>query len=272
MGGKPRDLLPMTVVEEERLVWIHSNKFIVPELFNKKFIPSQSYRHACRVLNEYATPEVGFLHVQQDNIFQRANYFLTAQAIRTLDATNKILVRSTKYPVKINSKEKDHDLLVQAIRISFEANEDLKNVFWVSDFELRSGISPSVKAEFLEGKLNKEKWRSIGFNPNPKGRRTPDGYFEADLDGERMAFTLEYEHQPYGDKKISDMVDNLKDGYPHAFKLVVSSGYKNALRMIRALKVKVKAEDQEKWFVTDFEKATTQSFKGIWHQLDKPLD
>jgi hypothetical protein len=42
--------------------------------------------------------------------------------------------------------------------------------------------------------------------------------------------------------------------------------------MIRALKLKVKAEDQEKWFVTDLEKATTQSFKGIWHQLDKPLD
>jgi hypothetical protein len=68
------------------------------------------------------------------------------------------------------------------------------------------------------------------------------------------------------------MVDNLKDGYPHALKLVVCSGYKNALRMIRALKVKVKVENQEKWFVTDMEKATNQSFKGIWHQLDKPLD
>ncbi len=265
-------MLPMTTEEEERLVWIHSNKFIVPELFHKKFIPSQTYRHACRLLSRYASPEVGFFHMQQDNVFQRANYYLTAKAIRTLDATNKILVRSTKYPVKINPKEKDHDLLVQAIRISFEYSEHLKSVFWVSDFELRSGISPSIKAEFLEGKLDKEKWRSNGFNPNPKGRRTPDGYFEADLDGERMGFTLEYEHQPYGDKKISDMVDCLKDGYPHAFKLVVSASYKNALRMIRALKVKVKLEDQEKWFVTDVEKATTQSFRGIWHQLDKPLD
>jgi hypothetical protein len=267
-----KELLPMTAEEEERLVWIHSNKFIVPDLFNKKFIPDQSYRHACRVLSHYARPEIGFLHTQQDNVFQRVNYYLTAPAIRTLDANNKILVRSTKYPVKINPKEKDHDLLVQAIRISLEASDDLKSVFWVSDFELRSGISPSVKAEFLEGKLNKKRWRSIGFNPNPKGRRTPDGYFEGDLDGERMGFTLEYEHHPYGDKKITDMVDNLKDAFPHAFRLVVSSGYKNALRMIRALKVKVKAEDQEKWFITNFEKAATQSFKGIWHQLNKPLD
>lgn len=271
IGGRPKKLLAMTTVEEQRLVWIHSNKFIVPELFHKKFIPEQSYRQACRLLSKYASPEIGFLHTQQDTIFQRMNYYLTANAIRTLDATNKILVRSTKYPVKINPKEKDHDLLVQAIRISFEASKDLKSVFWVSDFELRSGISPSIKAEFLEGNLDKEKWRSIGFNPNPKGRRTPDGYFEADLDGERLGFTIEFEHLPYGDKKISDMVDNLKDGYPHAMKLVVSSGFKNALRMIRALKMKVKEVDQDKWFITDLEKASTKSFKGIWHQLNQPL-
>ena len=42
--------------------------------------------------------------------------------------------------------------------------------------------------------------------------------------------------------------------------------------MIRALKIKVKNADQEKWFITDLEKATTQSFKGIWHDLDKTLD
>jgi hypothetical protein len=41
--------------------------------------------------------------------------------------------------------------------------------------------------------------------------------------------------------------------------------------MIRALKVKVKEEEREKWFITDFENASTQSFKGIWHQLDHPI-
>ena len=266
-----KKLLSMTDEDAERLAWIHSNKFTVPDLFQKKFIPSQTYRHACRLLNRYASPEVGFLHVQQETVFQRANYYLTAGAIRTLDATNKILVRSTKYPVKINSAEKNHDLAVQEIRIKFEGSDQLYNVFWVSDFELRSGISHVTKAEFIQNKLNKEKWRSVGFNPNPKGRRTPDGYFEADLDGQRMGFTIEYEHHPYGDKKISDMVDYLKDGYPFAYKLVVSADYQNALRMIRALKVKVKMEDQEKWFITDYEKASTQPFKGIWHQLNQQL-
>lgn len=267
-----RDLLEITPEEAERLAWIHSNKFIVPDLFHKKFIPDQTYRHACRLLSHYASPETGFLHMQQDNVFQRANYFLTAQAIRTLDSMDRILVRSTKYPVKINHKEKDHDLRVQAIRIALEQSEYLKDIFWVSDFEMRSGIRPTTKAEFLEGKLDKRRWRSNGYNPNPTGRRTPDAYFEAGLDGQRTAFTLEYEHLPYGDKKISDMVDNLKDGFPHAFRLVVSRNYHQSVRMIKALKVKVKNTEQERWFITDWDKAVKEPFKGIWHELNKPVE
>ncbi len=64
----------------------------------------------------------------------------------------------------------------------------------------------------------------------------------ADLEGQRMGFTLEYETSCLRViEKISDMVDNLKDGFPYAFKLVVSANHKNAfIRMIRTLKVKVK--------------------------------
>lgn len=267
-----KDLLEMTPEEEERLVWIHSNKFTTPDLFHRKFLSQQTYRNACILLRKYTSPDIGFLHVQQETVFQRANYYLTASAIWTLDAKNKLLVRSVKYPIKINFAEKNHDLRVQAIRISFEASPDLKDVFWVSDFELRSGINPATKSEFLEGKLDKKSWRSNGFNPNPKGRRTPDGYFEAEYEAQRMCFILEYEHRPYSEKKISDMADYLKDGYPHAFKLVVSEDRKNADRMFRALKVKVKPEEQEKWFVTDFESVISKSFKGIWRQLDQTLE
>jgi hypothetical protein len=266
-----KGLLPMTVEEEKRLAWIHSNKFITPDLFHKKFLPSQTYRNACIILRNYCQSEKGFLHVQQETVFQRADYYLTAGAIRTLDARNRILARSTKHPVNINPMEKTHDLRVQAIRIALEAEPQLKDIFWVSDFELRSGISPSVKAEFLGGNLDKGKWRSNGLNPNRKGRRTPDGYFEAGLDGQRIGFTLEYEHHPYGDKKISDMVDYLNDGFPHAFKLVVSSVPGKAFRMFRVLKVKLKEDELEKWFVSDFETVTTKPFKGIWHQLSEPI-
>lgn len=266
-----KNLLHINAEEEERLAWIHSNKFTVPKLFHKKFLSSQTYRNACIILKNYSSLEKGFLHVQQETVFQRADYFLTAAAIRALDTGNKILVRNVKYPVKINPVEKTHDLRVQAIRISFEASPCLKDVFWVSDFELRSGITPSVKAEFLEGKLDKERWRSNGRNSNPKGRRTPDAYFEADLDGRRMGFTLEYEHRPYGDRKINDMVFYLRDGYSQAFKLVVSSNPETMMRMFRALKLKVKAEGQENWFVSDYETVINQPFKGIWHQVNEAM-
>lgn len=262
----------MTLEEEERLAWIHSNKFTTPDLFHRKFLPSQTYRNACILLRKYTSPDVGFLHMQQETVFQRANYYLTAGAIRALDAGNKMLVRSTKYPIKINFAEKTHDLRVQAIRIGFEACPDLKDIFWVSDFEMRSGISPAVKGEFLQGKLDKKRWRSDGLNPNPKGRRTPDGYFEADYEGQRMGFTLEYEHHPYSDRKMGDMVGYLKEEFPHAVKLVVSAIPQQATRMVKALKGKIRQEDREMWFVTDFESAMSKSFRGIWQQLNQPLE
>jgi hypothetical protein len=266
------EILPMTADEENRLAWIHSNRFTVAELFHKKFLPAQTYRNACHLLRRYASLETGFLHMQQETVFQRAEYFLTAGAIRSLDAKSKVLVKSTRYPVKINMVEKEHDLSVQAIRIAFEASEQLKDIFWVTDFEMRSGISPTIKAEFLENKLDKERWRSSGENPNPMGRRTPDGYFEADLDGQRLGFVLEYENKRYSDRKITDMAGHLRDRFPYALKLIVCSTPRNAARMIRALKTKVKSDEQEKWLVSDFEKATTLDFKGIWHQLDQPLE
>jgi hypothetical protein len=271
-GVDVEGLLPMTDAQAEQLAWIHSNRFTVPELYHRKFMPAQTYRNACHLLKKYNSPEVGFLHKIQENVFQRANYFLTAGAIRTLDAQNRILVRNTRYPVKINPMEKKHDLSVQAIRIVFEASEELKGIFWVSDFEMRSGITPLVKADFLSGALDKEKWRSHGFNPNPKGRRTPDGYFEADVEGQRLAFVLEFENHPYSDGMVARMAEYLSDEYPQAYRLVVSATYKNALRMIQALKSKVRSSEQPKWFVSDFQKATSKPFKEVWHQIDQPLD
>ncbi len=79
---------------------------------------------------------------------------------------------------------------VQEVRIAFEANPDLKNIFWVSDFEMRSGITPNIKARFLAGKLDKERWRGNWSDARNHSRRTPDGYFEADVDGKRMAFAF----------------------------------------------------------------------------------
>src|SRR5260221_13886774 len=138
----------MTPKEIEHLSWINSNKFTTAELFYRKFLPEQSSRNAYYILNKYTKPEKGFLEIQKLSVNNSSVFFLTASAIRALDAGNKILVRNPKYPVKLNPFEKNHDLSVQAIRIAFEANRDLGNVYWVSDFELRSGISLPIKTAF----------------------------------------------------------------------------------------------------------------------------
>ncbi len=266
-----KDYLEMTEEEAAQLVWIHSNKFTIPELFRKKFYPQMTYRNACYLLNKYARPEKTFLHSEKPTQTSNTYYYLTAGAIRTLDAMDLTLVRSTKYPIKINPYEREHDLKAQEIRIAFESKPELENVFWVSDFEMRSGITPSVKARFKEGKLDKERWRGNWSDGRNHSRRTPDGYFEADLDGQRMAFAFEFENKPRSDQKIQDMVNYLNFSFPDTTKMVVSASEKNAIRMIKALQIKIKAPDQEKWFVSNFERATALPFKEIWHQLNHPI-
>jgi hypothetical protein len=265
------NLLEINDNEAEHLVWIHSNKFIIPDVFHKKFF-KKSYRYACRVLRKYYLKR-GFLHITkaEGTTFQDSMYFLTTAAIQSLDSKDKILVRGTKYPVKINPYERQHDLRVQEIRVAIESSEDLSDIFWVTDFEMRSGITPVIKAKFREGKLDKKIWRSNGSNPNSTGRRTPDGYFEADLEGQREGFTIEFENHPYNDQKLNRMTTYLKYYYPNATKLVVSASRENSVRMIKALQTKIKGEEQHQWFVSDFEKVKTLPFKKIWHQLNHPI-
>ncbi len=266
------DFLEINENEAEHLAWIHSNKFTIPDVFHQKFFKS-SYRYACRVLRKYYLKK-GFLSMTkaEGTTFQDSIYFLTTNALRSLDSKNKILVRGTKFPIKVNPYERQHDLMVQEIRVAIEASEDLSDIFWVTDFEMRSGITPSIKARFVEGKFDKNEWRSNGLNPNSTGRRTPDGYFEADLEGQREGFTLEFEHHPYDDRKFNRMAWYLKQYFPNATKLVVSASRENSIRMIKALQTKIKSGEQDKWFVTDFEKIKTLPFKKIWHQLNHPLE
>lgn len=265
--------LKLTEEESKHLVWIHSNKFTIPDLFHKRFIQPRTYRMACHILrNQYF--KKGFLDITkaQGTTFQESMYYLTAGAIKILDETDKILVRSPNYPVKINPYERKHDLLVQSIRIAFETNADLGKLFWLSDFEMRGGITPAVKKTFLAGDLDKEEWRSHWVNLLIKGRRTPDGYFEADLDGKRYGFTLEFEHVQNPEGKISRMIDYLDESFPDALRLVVSDNPKNAARMINILRSKINESRRPRWFVSDYEKAISLPFKKIWHQLNHPLE
>jgi len=267
---KPNFLI--TEEEAAHLGWIHSNKFTIPELFHKRFIQPRTYRMACHVLrNQYL--KKGFLEVTkaEGTTFQDSMYYLTGGAIKALDAMGKILVRSVNYPVKINPYERKHDLLVQTIRIAFEANTELKRVFWLSDFEMRGGITQEVKKTFLAGELDKGKWRSNWVNIQSKGRRTPDGYFEADLEGKRYGFALEFEHVQNPEGKIRRMIEYLDESFPDALRLVVSANPENAKRMINILRSRIDERKRSRWFVSDYEKAVSLPFKRIWHQLNHPL-
>lgn len=77
--------LDINDLEAQHLAWIHSNKFTIPELFRHKFHPSGTYRNACYTLSKYV--KKGFLLFEKPNIFAHNFYFLTVEAIRTLDET-----------------------------------------------------------------------------------------------------------------------------------------------------------------------------------------
>lgn len=262
----------MTEMEAKHLSWIHSNKFTTVELFHKKFLVGQSARNAYYILNEYAGSPKGLLFIEKTSANNKSIFFLSPKSIKMLNAKKMILVRNPKLAIRINQNEKIHDLSVQAIRVAFESNVDIGNVFWVSDFEMRAGITLPIKRAFEDGELDVPRWRSDWAKIHFRGRRTPDGYFEADFDGERYAFVLEFEHNPYGGKAFNRMIGYLNESFPEALRLVVSANSKNAIRMIRNLQIRIPENDKKRWFVSDFEKATTRPFKSVWHQLDQSLN
>lgn len=264
------DFLEPLDKEVEHLVWIHSNKFTMPELFRKKFYPQGTYRNACYVLSKYVRK--GFLQFEKANMFAHNHYFLTLPAIRYLDETSQMIVMGRKHPIRINPYEREHDLMVQELRIILEASPSLSDIFWVSDFEMRSGITPRTKAEFLDGELD-SRWRVRAYErAKSLVRRTPDGYFEATFRGERQAFVLEFEKTAYNRNMFQRMVYNLDDAFPYALRLVVSETEHNAIRMVRNLRAWVREKDLAQWFVSDLKRVTTRPFEECWHQLDEPVE
>jgi len=261
--------LEISDTEAQHLAWIHSNKFTIPDLFHKKFYPQGTYRNACYVLSKYV--KKGFLLFDKENIFAHNFYFLTLPAIRTLDETGRMIVMGRKHTIRINPYERQHDLMVQELRITLESTPTLEDIFWVSDFEMRAGITPRTKAEFLNGELESN-WRVRAYErAKSLVRRTPDGYFEADFQGERRPFVLEFERTAYNWNMVKRMVYNLDDAFPHAWRLVVSETYPHARRMIRNLQAWVMERDRSKWLVSDFGRVTTRPFEKVWFQINNPL-
>jgi len=262
------EYLEINDTEAQHLAWIHSNKFTIPELFQKKFYPQGTYRNACYVLSKYV--KKGFLLFEKVNMFAHNFYFLTLPAIRTLDGTGQMMVMGRKHPIRINRYEKQHDLMVQELRIVLEACPSLGDIFWVSDFEMRSGITPETKTEFLNDELESN-WRVRAYERAKASiHRTPDGYFEADFKEKRRAFVLEFERTAYNWNMIQRMVYNLDDAFPSAHRLVVSETRSHAWRMVRNLQAWVREQDRHLWLVSDLENVKTKPFEKCWFQISNP--
>jgi hypothetical protein len=262
--------LEINDTEAQHLAWIHSNKFTIPDLFHKKFYPQGTYRNACYVLSKYV--KKGFLLFEKENMFAHNFYFLSLPAIRTLDETGRMIVMGRKHPIRINPYERQHDLMVQELRITLEACPSLVDIFWVSDFEMRAGITPRTKAEFLNGELESN-WRVRAYErAKSLVRRTPDGYFEADFQEDRRVFVLEFERTAYNWNMVKRMVYNLDDAFPQAHRLVVSETAPHARRMIRNLQAWVMERERSWWYVSDFEKVITRPFEKCWYQISHPLE
>src|ERR1019366_1910139 len=151
--------------DEARLAYIHSNKFITLKSFHRKFFKNRTEVAAWYQLEKFIKSTPPYIERVRGNHFEQRYYILKSTALRFLDDKGLILVRDPNKQVKLRSDNYDHDTNVTAIRVAFEDNPELKNVFWVSDHEIRCGISPEVKAKFMEGVLNKVSWR---FN-RPQG-------------------------------------------------------------------------------------------------------
>src|ERR1035441_3341913 len=143
----------------ERLAYIHSNKFITLSNFKRKFLPGKTDMAAWLQLEKFIKCDPPFLERILNRRFQEKYYILKGPALRLLDQKNMILVRDPNKQVKLRGQDYDHDIRVINLRVSFEENPELKNIFWVSDHELRCRITPESKAKFLAGELSKQAWR-----------------------------------------------------------------------------------------------------------------
>lgn len=254
----------------EHFAYIHSNKFITPYLFWKKFFHKRSWIGAAKELERQK--KKGFLDSEaRENRFSPTFYFLTPKALKILDDQNTSLIHTLAHSPHIRPGEKKHDQKVIELRIAFEADPFLSEIFWVSDYELRSGINREIKAKFLEGNFDKIRWRYNKAGKKPANKRKPDAYFEATIEGKRYSFILEYENKQYYQDKLRKMRLRLNREFPTARRLLVCLDEQNAFKTIELLKKIVPGPEQNKWHVSFFDKVVISSFKDSWFRVSNPL-
>ena len=91
------------------------------------------------------------------------------------------------------------------------------------------------------------------------------------MDGQRMAFAFEFENKPRSDGEDPGHGERPERFLPGGHQDGGFGHREERHKDDPALQIKIKKNEQEKWFVSDFGKATTLPFKEIWFRLDHTL-
>ena len=250
--------------EVEILAYIHSNKFITPKLYHRKFHSHQTYVTACSHLRamEARGLVLRVRKFQNDDTY----YYLTRPSIRHLSGLARILTSPEIRSPHINPFEREHDKRVLAMRVQIEQTGGFQGLTWLSDYEMRCGLRMGWKKALEVGKG----WDLAGTKLHRVHRRTPDGYFQGTLQDQAYGFVLEYEHSAYNREKISKMILNLTYDFPNAFRLIVSRDIPHTVRMMHAMDTYLKGhQDRGLWGFSFFEKVNEVPFIRVpWANLD----
>ncbi len=265
MGLKPEDY--------EKLIYIHSNRILSPKMFQKKFFSDKTRQRAEQLIWRYH--DQGYVFIRKQNHFSMAAVGLKRNTIRDIVEKRLALIRAGS-PVKVNYRELEHHQRVAALRVTMEQSPSFQDVFWVSDFEMSSGITREAKWNFrlMDVEARDTFYKKWELRPKVKYKRTADGYFEALINGSHVSFILEYEHYPYSYKRIQTMLNRLEAGFPAAFKLIVCANKTNSERMNRALWVyseKAKKRiDRAKWLVAEYQDVISKPHKEAFIPILEP--
>lgn len=249
----------------DTLAYIHSNKFITTRLFHRKFHPHQSYVTACSRLKalEARGLVLKVRKFQNDDTY----FYLTRPALKHLSGVARILTSSEIRSPHINPFEREHDKRVLTMRVQIEAEGGLEGLIWLSDYEMRCGLSLEWKKALAEGRG----WDLAGAKLHRVHHRTPDGYFEGSIGNDTYNFVLEYEHSAYNREKMTGMLLNLNQDFPKTFRLIVSRDKAHAVRLMNGLETFLRADvrDRALWGFSFFEKVDRLPFVRVpWAKLD----
>ena len=247
------------------LSWIHSNKFVTTKLFHKKFRAGNSFQTACNDLEILSENKKLLKRVTARNNAD-SFYFLTRRAVHQLKDLGLILTPPKIRAPHQNIFEKDHDKKVIEIRIGLEKDPNLKNLIWLSDYEVRIGYKMDWKKALIEGRGKELK----NVRLNYEGARKADGHFLTSIKNKEWEFILEYERSPYSTKVVGDVVSRILKYHSSPVKLIVAITAQRSEFLREKIGNLIKdPQDRASWWFSDFKTVTSLPFlETPWVDLD----